>query len=123
MREQADELELSREQSVENNKMTLALSKAKKKLEELPSLKRQLKECEERCDEYMEKNIDQENMLDSLPLLKKKINDGKDKIGKKAGALWCVTCAVFEFFALHLTICMSTICLFVCFQLIYMAPL
>ena len=101
LREQADELELSREQSVENNKMTLALSKAKKKLEELPSLKRQLKECEERCDEYMEKTIDQENMLDSLPLLKKKINDGKDKIGKNAGVLWCGVCVVFDCLPWH----------------------
>ena len=59
----------------------MALNKAKKKLDEIPNLKKLLKECEERCDEYMEKTIDQESMLESLPSLKKRINDGKDKIG------------------------------------------
>ena len=49
-------------------------------MEEIPSLKRQLRQAEERCDEYMEKTIDQESMLESIPALKKKLSESKDKI-------------------------------------------
>ena len=75
-------MELSREQLSETSKTQVAFEKAKSKLEEIPSLKRQLKEAEERCDDYMEKTIEQEAMLESIPTLKKKVADGKDKIGK-----------------------------------------
>ena len=79
-------MELSREQLSETSKTQVAFEKAKSKLEEIPSLKRQLKEAEERCDDYMEKTIEQEAMLESIPTLKKKVADGKDKIGKYSKA-------------------------------------
>ena len=80
LRQQADELEIAREQLGGLHRTQSALEKAKSKLEEIPSLKRQLREAEERCDEYMEKTIDQESMLESIPALKKKLADSKDKI-------------------------------------------
>ena len=80
LRQQADELEIAREQLGELTRTQTALEKAKARLEEIPSLKRQLRQAEERCDEYMEKTIDRESMPESIPALKKKLSESKDKI-------------------------------------------
>merc|ERR1712185_868656 len=80
LRQQADELEIAREQLGELSRTQHALEKAKSKLAEIPALRRSLKQAEERTDEYMEKALDQEALLESIPALKQKVADGKDKI-------------------------------------------
>ena len=65
LRQQAGELEIAREQLGELTRTQTAPEKAST-LGEIPSLKRQLRQAEERCDEYMEKTIDQESMLESF---------------------------------------------------------
>ncbi|CCI43041.1 unnamed protein product [Albugo candida] len=80
MRRQADELDISRTKVGQLSKLEASLLKYKKKLEEMNSLKNQIRELETHNAQYLEKVLDLESTIKTMPTLKALVEKYKNQV-------------------------------------------
>lgn len=80
IRKQADELDIARSKLTKLNKTETQLAKYKQKLEDVGGLRQQMKEMEDQNSQYLDKVLDMESTIKTIPGLKKTLEKYKDQV-------------------------------------------
>ncbi|RLN71021.1 hypothetical protein BBJ28_00013994, partial [Nothophytophthora sp. Chile5] len=80
VRRQADELDISRSKLGTLNKLEASVTKYKKKLEEMNSLRAQVRELESYNAQYLDKVLDLESTIKTMPTLKALVEKYKNQV-------------------------------------------